>query len=217
MRVLLACMLIGALSTLAQETQAPPGHDPFGVVDGVLKGLQRPHLKAVYKTNDNLLYATILCKDVAERNAVYDAFRSTPKYAMSAQRTPPSVCVVQVYHAPRFQVTATRAALEDLLRQAGTVIRGKVESRDRSGVLVSIGERVVYVVDVPGLGGIVDKDPFARQAYQIGDHEYTTTDGALRHCWKYTCSVEVAADYWRPLASDAGAAETIRRTRQRME
>jgi hypothetical protein len=53
--------------------------------------------------------------------------------------------------------------------------------------------------------------------YKIGDHDCTTTDGALRHGWKHTCSVEVAADYWRLLAVDAGAAQTIPRTRQRME
>jgi hypothetical protein len=47
-----------------------------------------------YRTNRNLVDCTVHCRDLAERDAVYNAFRNVKKSALTSTRVPPTVCVV---------------------------------------------------------------------------------------------------------------------------
>jgi len=83
------------LFALAACVQSNAQHraDPTTTVPARLKQLGCD-ASVTYKTNGNLVSCTVHCRDLDQRNRVYDDFRAAKTAALSATREPPTVCIV---------------------------------------------------------------------------------------------------------------------------
>jgi hypothetical protein len=71
-----------------------------------------------YKTNGNMVLCTAHCRDLNERNAVFDAFRTLPNAGVSGTKTPPEVCVVLPLDPTAFQRKVQMSRQQAMVQKA---------------------------------------------------------------------------------------------------
>ena len=200
----------------ADDGQATPGQtntlhqpDQGDVVQSRLKKLEI-EAPVTYRTNGNLLFCTIACRDLEQRNAVYDGFSNIPKYGLTATKNPPSVTVVLLADAAKYLSDQRYQKLVAKLQNSATNLVGHVLEKTQDGLLVSLADsEVVLVTDAPNLS---DGDPIKVTAFRIGTYEVLDRSGARKVLRKYTCDVAAATDHWTPAAAAEAKAETQKRT-----
>jgi hypothetical protein len=182
--------------------------DPTAVIESRLKEIARDPA-VTYKTNDNYVFCTAHCRDLNERNAIYDAFRNVPKYSLTATKNPPTVCVVLLLDPAAYQSTQQNQKLASRMANSEMPIAGKVLQRTKDGLLVSTSDNhLVLVVDGPNL---IDDDAISVVGYYIGNYEFTQVNGVPKTVRKYTCDKNAAVEHWAPLAAAEAKAETQKR------
>lgn len=197
----------GQLTTAS--TNAPSRNDPVEPVQSRLKKADID-VPVTYRTNGNLIFCTVRCKNLDQRNAVYDTFSSMPKYGLSATRNPPTVTVVVLSDAAKYLSEQQNQKLIAKLQRAETNIVGHVLQKIPEGLLVTLPDaQVVLVTDAPALS---DGDPIQVTAFSIGTLEVIDKSGARKFIRKYTCNLAAASDHWTPLATSEAKAETQKRT-----
>jgi len=163
-----------------------------------------------YRTNGNLLFCTISCHDLDQRNAVYDGFSNIPKYGLTATKNPPSVTVVLLLDAAKYLSDQRNQKLVAKLQSSATNLVGHVIEKTQDGLLVALGDsEVVLVTNAPNLS---DGDPIKVTAFRIGTYEVMDKSGARKVLRKYTCDLAAATDHWTPAAASEAKAETQKRT-----
>jgi hypothetical protein len=200
----------------ADDGQATPGQtntlhqpDQGDVVQSRLKKLEI-EAPVTYRTNGNLLFCTIACRDLDQRNAVYDGFSNVPKYGLTATKNPPSVTVVLLVDAAKYLNDQRYQKLVAKLQNSATNLVGHVLEKTQDGLLVSLADsEVVLVTDAPNLS---DGDPIKVTAFRVGTYEVLDRSGARKVLRKYTCDVGAATDHWTPAAASEAKAETQKRT-----
>jgi hypothetical protein len=182
--------------------------DPTAIMAARLK--QIGHDPSVtYKTNDNYVYCTAHCRDLNERNAVYDGFRNVPKYGLSATKNPPTVCVVLLLDPGAYQSNQQAQKLAMHMANSEALISGKVVQKIKDGLLVSMGDgHTILVTEGPNL---LDDDNISVHGYLIGEYQYSVPNGAVKTVRRYTCDRAVAIDHWAPLATAEAVAEAQKR------
>src|SRR5262249_6526898 len=139
-----------------------------------------------YRTNGNLIFCTVRCNDLDQRNAVYDAFSSMAKYGLSATKNPPTVTVMILSDAARYFSEQQNQKLVAKLQKAETNIVGHVLQKIPDGLLVTLPDsQVVLVAEAPNLS---DGDPIQVTAFSIGTLELIDRSGARKFIPKYTCN-----------------------------
>jgi hypothetical protein len=78
------------------------------------------------------------------------------------------------------------------------------------GFLLTTRTHVVFVVDGPV--SLVDNDEYHGTGYYLEQHQYTATDGATKTVRKFTCSRNVASEFWADYAAANAERETKKRT-----
>lgn len=198
-----------AAQTAAPSTNASSRTDPTEGVQSQLKKADID-LPISYRTNGNLIFCTVRCKDLDQRNAVYDTFSSMAKYGLSATKNPPTVTVVILSDASRYFSEQQNQKLGAKLHKAETNIVGHVLQKIPDGLLVTLPDsQVVLVADAPDLS---DGDPIQVTAFSIGTLELIDKSGARKFVPKYTCNLAAATDHWRPQATSEAKVETQKRT-----
>jgi hypothetical protein len=200
----------------ANDTQPPPAQtnamrqpDPGDIVQSRLKKLEID-APVSYRTNGNLLFCTIACRDLDQRNAVYDGFSNIPKYGLTATKNPPSVTVVLLFDAAKYLRDQRNQKLVAKLQNSATNLVGHVLEKTQDGLLVGLADsEVVLVTDAPNLS---DGDPIKITAFRIGTYEVIDRSGARKILRKYTCDVNIATDHWTSAATSEAKAETQKRT-----
>ena len=200
----------------ADDLQATPGRinalhqpDPGDVIQSRLKKLEI-EAPVSYRTNGNLLFCTIACRDLDQRNAVYDGFSNIPKYGLTATKNPPSVTVVLLVDAAKYLSDQRYQKLLAKLQNSATNLVGHVLEKTQDGLLVSLADsEVVLVTDAPNLS---DGDPIKVTAFRVGTYEVLDRSGARKVLRKYPCDVAIATDHWTPAAASEAKAETQKRT-----
>jgi hypothetical protein len=90
-----------------------------------LRTIEQPP-PVTFKTNGQMVLCTAHCKDLAERNAVFDAFRSLPNAGVTGTKEPPEASVIlpldpgafqRNQQMSRQQAMAQKAAMEQRARQ----------------------------------------------------------------------------------------------------
>jgi hypothetical protein len=163
-----------------------------------------------YRTNGNLLFCTISCRDLDQRNAVYDGFSNIPKYGLTATKNPPSVTVVLLVDAAKYLSDQRNQKLVAKIQNSATNLVGHVMEKTQDGLLVALPDsEVVLVTDAPNLS---DGDPIKVTAFRIGTYEVMDRSGARKVLRKYTCDLAAATDHWTPAAASEAKAETQKRT-----
>jgi len=198
------------------DSQPPPAQantmrqpDPGDIVQSRLKKLEID-APVSYRTNGNLLFCTIACRDLDQRNAVYDGFSNIPKYGLTATKNPPSVTVVLLFDAAKYLSDQRSQKLVAKLQNSATNLVGHVLEKTQDGLLVGLADsEVVLVTDAPNLS---DGDPIKVTAFRIGTYEVIDRSGARKVLRKYTCDVTAATDHWTPAAASEAKAETQKRT-----
>jgi hypothetical protein len=163
-----------------------------------------------YRTNGNLVFCTVRCRDLDQRNAVYDGFSSLQKYGLTATKNPPTVTVVLLLDAAKYLTDQQNQKLVAKLQNAATNLVGHVLLKTPDGLLVTVADsEVVLVTDAPNLS---DGDAIKVTAFRVGTYEITDKSGSRRVLRKYTCDVATATDHWTPVAASEAKAETQKRT-----
>ncbi len=214
MKSLAICVVLITASTLAMRA-API--DPLSLVESRLKTM-KCDAPITSKTNETDVLCSIHCRDLDERDAVYDAFRDLPKLSLSATKEPPTVSVAIVFDPAAYEVMAKGQLTESKLQSEIMSIKGKVLQKVEAGLLVQTAEgRMVLVVDGPQL---IDEDPINVIGYLVGDYQYSSingkatandSSGTRQTVRKYTCNRNVARDYWTPFAEARAKAEREKR------
>lgn len=200
--------LIAILTLLACSAVASP-IDP---VFEVQKVLEDTNIVVACKTNDALVFCTIRCRDLDQRNAFYDKFSEVKKYALTATKDPPTVCIVLVYDPARFGAQQYSAAMGANLKNAETIIVGKVIQSTSDGLLVSESSgRTVFVVDGPDL---IDDEHINVRAFWIGRYQYTSVNNSMKTVDKFTCDREAAVAFWKRPSEAKSKTELMRRSGQ---
>jgi hypothetical protein len=182
--------------------------DPTAIIEARLKQIARDPA-VTYKTNDNYVFCTAHCRDLNERNAIYDAFRNVPKYGLTATKNPPTVCVVLLLDPAAYQSSQQSQKLVSHMANSELLITGKVLQRTKDGLLVSTADNhLVLVADGPNL---IDDDAISVAGYYIGNYEFTQINGAQKTVRKYTCDRNAAVEHWAPLAAEEAKAEAQKR------
>jgi hypothetical protein len=198
-------VILGASCLCLQAEQV----DPTAIVESRLKEIDRSPL-VTYKTNDNYVFCTAHCRDLNERNAVYDAFRNIPKYGLTATKNPPTVCVVLLLDPAVYQSNQQAQKLAAHISTAETLINGKVLQKTKDGLLVTCADgHSVLITDGPP--NLIDDDPISVVGYVIGTYEFSLPNGTPKTVRKYTCDRTVAVDYWAQLATAEATAEARKR------
>src|SRR5262249_14881688 len=200
----------------ADDSQATPGqtnalHQP-DQGDPVQSRLKKLEIEApvTYRTNGNLLFCTIACRDLDQRNAVYDGFSNIPKYGLTATKNPPSVTVVLLADAGKYLSDQRYQKLIAKLQGSETNLVGHVIEKVQDGLLVGLPDsEVVLLTDAPNLS---DGDPIKVTAYRVGTYEVIDRSGARKVLRKYTCDLAAATGHWTPAAASEAKAETQKRT-----
>jgi hypothetical protein len=197
----------------SQPSSAPaaPTHpsDAVGIIQARLKKVE-VDAPVTYRTNGNLVFCTIPCRDLEQRNTVYDEFSSLQKYGLTATKNPPTVTVVLLLDAAKYLTDQQNQKLVGKLQNASTNLVGHVLLKTPDGLLVNMADsEVVLVTDAPNLS---DGDPIKVTAFRIGTYEITDKSGARKVLRKYTCDVATATDHWAPSAAAEAKAETQKRT-----
>src|SRR5437899_8342653 len=125
--VLTLSLLFAAFTPLLAEPV-----DPTAVIEARLKQIARDPA-VTYKTNDNYVFCTAHCRDLNERNAIYDAFRNVPKYGLTATKNPPTVCVVLLLDPSAYQSSQQNQKLASHMANSEILIAGKVLQRTKDG------------------------------------------------------------------------------------
>ncbi|HTL56511.1 MAG TPA: hypothetical protein VL361_12580 [Candidatus Limnocylindrales bacterium] len=195
--------------TTTTQTNSASRMDPTEVVQKQLKKADID-VPISYRTNGNLVFCTVRCKDLEQRNAVYDTFSSMAKYGLSATKTPPTVTVVVLSDAAKYFSEQQNQKLVAKLQKSETNIVGHVLQKIPEGLLVTLPDsQVVLVADAPNLS---DGDPIQVTAFAIGTLELIDKSGARKFIRKYTCNLAAATDHWTPLATSEAKTETQKRT-----
>ena len=182
--------------------------DPTAIIGARLKQLALDPT-VTYRTNDNYVFCTAHCRDVNERNAVYDAFRNLPKYSLTATRNPPNVCVVVLLDPSAYQSNQQAQKLGAHMSGSEAVISGKVLQKTKDGLLFTTADgHTILVTDAPNL---IDDDPISVTGYAIGTYEFSLPNGTSKTVRKYTCDRTTAIDYWTPLAAAEATVEAQKR------
>jgi hypothetical protein len=201
--VLLLSLLFSAFTALLAEPV-----DPTAVMEARLKQIGRDPA-VIYRTNDNYVFCTAHCRDLNERNAIYDAFRNVPKYGLTATKNPPTVCVVLLLDPAAYQSSQQAQKLASRMANSEALIAGKVLQRTKDGLLVSTSDNhLVLVVDGPNL---IDDDAISVAGYYIGTYEFMQSNGVQKTVRKYTCDKNAAIEHWSPLAAEEAKAEAQKR------
>lgn len=202
--VLIASMIAAAMYLPARADQI----DPTAIVESRLKQIAREP-SVTYKTNNNYVFCTAHCRDLNERNAVYDAFRNVSKYSLTATKNPPNVCIVLLLDPRTYESNQQAQRLAAHMAGAETVINGKVAQKTKDGLLVATADgHTVLVTDGPNL---IDDDAISVVGYAIGTFEFSLPNGTPKTVRKYTCDRITAIDHWTPLAAAEANAEAQKR------
>src|SRR5262249_54869938 len=151
----------------AAQTNAVRQPEPGDIIHSRLEKLE---IKAPvsYRTNGNLLFCTISCRDLDQRNAVYDGFSNIPKYGLTATKIPPSVTVVLLLDAAKYLSDQRNQKLVAKLQGSETNLVGHVIEKMQDGLLVGLPDsEVVLLTDAPNLS---DGDPIKVTAYRVGTY-----------------------------------------------
>ena len=197
------------LPPASSQTNAVRQPEPADLIQSRLKNLQM-EAPVTYRTNGNLLFCTISCRDLDQRNAVYDGFSNIPKYGLTATKNPPSVTVVLLLDAAKYLSDQRNQKLTAKLQSSATNLVGHVMEKTQDGLLVGLSDsEVVLVTEAPNLS---DGDPIKVIAFRIGTYEVMDRSGARKVLRKYTCDLAAATDHWTPAAASEAKAETQKRT-----
>lgn len=191
------------------QTNALHQTDPAEIIQGRLKKLE-VDAPVSYRTNGNLVFCTIACRDLEQRNAVYDGFSNLAKFGLTATKNPPTVTVVLLFDAGKYLADQRNQKLMAKLQSSETNLVGHVLQKTQDGLLVTLPEaEVVLLTDAPNLS---DGDPIKVTAFRIGTYEVMDKSGARKVLRKYTCDLATATDHWVGLATSEAKAETQKRT-----
>ena len=220
---LLAVVLMGrAQSNVAQQpavpqnetppsvtpTNAPHRLDATDIVQNRLKQLQ-VDVPVSYRTNGNLIFCTVHCQNLDQRNTVYDDFTGLPKYGLSATKSPPAVTIVLLLDPGRYFSEQQNQKLNTRLKTAETNLVGHVLQKIPEGLLVALPDsKLVVVTEAPNLN---EGDPIKTTAYRIGALELSDKNGAKQSVPKFTCDLATATDYYTPMAATEAKTETQKR------
>jgi len=193
----------------ATATKAARPSGPMAIVQDRLKQLE-VDAPVSYHTNGNLVFCTVACRDVDQRNAVYDGFSNLAKYGLTATRNPPTVTVVLLLDAARYLSEQQNQKLVSKLQSVQTNLVGQVLQKTPDGLFVALGDsQLALLTDAPNLS---DGDPVKVTAFRIGAYEFTDKSGTRKVLPKFTGDMAVATDHWTPLAASEAKAETQKRT-----
>ena len=204
--LLLPCLLSQSVTESAQTNA--PNYDPTITVPARLRQINCD-APLTYTTNQYMIYCTIRCRDSNQLDAAYEVLRNLSKCAMTATKEPPTINVVMVLDATKFQSDQERLKVGATLDRNERQIKGKVLQSTEDGLLVAESDHVVLVTDGPKL---IDDDPISVVGYYIGDYRYTTPQGLQKTVRKFTCDKTKAAEYWSSPANAKAKAETQNRT-----
>lgn len=194
---------------LSAPTNALHQPDPSEIIQGRLKKID-VDAPVNYRTNGNLVFCTINCRDLEQRNAVYDEFSNLPKYGLTATKNPPTVTVVLLSDAAKYLNDQQNQKLVAKLQASATNLVGQVLLKTPDGLLIALtNSEVILVTDAPNLS---DGDPIKVTAFRIGTYEITDKNGARKVLRKYTCDLAAATEHWTPPAASEAKAETQKRT-----
>ena len=195
--------------TSVTQTNAPREFAPAQTVQNRLKQIE-VDAPVTYSTNGNVIFCTVRCKDLDQRNAVYDGFSNLPKVGLTATKNPPSVTVVLLLDPAKYFSEQQNQRLNAKLHTAETNLIGKVVQKTPEGMLISLPDsQLVLVADPPP--NLNEGDPFKATAYYIGPSEIIDKNGARKTLRKYTCDLAAATDHWTPQAASEAKAETQKR------
>ena len=202
---------VSSAETPASTVQTNVVH-PLGPPQIIEARLKKIEIEApvTYRTNGNLVFCTVACRDLEQRNAIYDGFSNLAKYGLTATKNPPSVTVVLLSDATKYLNEQQNQKLVAKLQGAATNLIGHVLQKISDGLLVSLTDsEIVLVTEAPNLG---DGDAIKVAAFRVGNYEITDKNGVRRVLRKFTCDVAVATDHWTPMATSEAKAETQKRT-----
>ena len=198
-----------AAQPLAAATNGLRQSGPVEIIQNRLKQIE-VEAPVSYHTNGNLVFCTIACRDLEQRNAVYDGFSNLAKYGLTATKQPPTVTVVLLLDAARYLSEQQNQKLVAKLQNVQTNLTGQVLQKTPDGLLVTLGDsQLALLTDAPNLS---DGDPIKVTAFRIGAFELTDKSGTRKVLPKFTCDLAVATDRWTPLAASEAKAETQKRT-----
>ena len=193
----------------APQTNTPRQLDPTDIVPAHLKKIQ-VEAPVSYRTNGNLVYCTVRCQNLEQRNTVYDDFGGLPKYGLAATKNPPTVTVVLVLDPGKYFSEQQNQKLGAKLKAAETNLVGQVLQKTHDGLLVALPDsQIILVTDPPNLG---DGDPIKVTAFRIGTFELSDKSGTRKLVPKFTCDLAAATDYFTPTAATEAKAETKKRS-----
>ena len=186
-------------------TRNPHQPGPEDIIQSRLKKLE-VDAPVTYRTNGNLVFCTIRCGNLDQRNAVYDGFSNLSKYGLTATRNPPTVTVVLVLDAAKYFNDQQNRKLVSKLQSAETNLVGHVVQKTADGLIVALSDsEMVLLTDPPKLN---QGDPVKVTAFRIGDYDVTDSNGVPKVIRKFTCDLAAATDHFTPMASSEAKTET---------
>jgi len=146
---------------------------PLALVRLRLKELQRtPPLTC--RTNGGMVFCTMRCRDLEERNLLYNAFRKIPNCTITATKSPPSVCVVLPADPASFERTQETMRKEAIARQTALEQEAKAGEQEAEG-RTSLAWRIkkdpaaFYGVEITFEGDYAGLEPMPGDAaYELG-------------------------------------------------